>query len=457
MCSDTPTVSEDYAAALGVPKGVLDGQLALLVNQEAGEHVALRLDHPAAPVSHELRQRLRLDLESMGRADLPVQQQRGLLRGLAQLGAKSLERAGALGSFSDLRDALKHTGLPSAGVQYQDRLVKNHEPLLTTQECMVIKEYADALRSALAAQAKGEVVEARVPFSKRLADHDYQDMDPSTRPTAEMVEKVLAEVARQRRACPMLDMRVAPWHSKGAKERTTREIVYSEIAAQASGIPGAATAEAQVAAATAVHTARLLQQTEQPAVWWHSVTMAVHSLVLAGCMGPKAMPVAVAYLAQLSNLGARYNTATAIAYDKALRSRAAETEELRPSDVRALFRVQHERTMAELTTDNVWHHGRGAGPKPPRPPPAHGAQFPQQQQQQQQQQRQQQQQQQQHRGKRRRESRDDRHAPFDSDGLPPPPGPPPALAGNPPPRGGGGKGKGPNNKGSGRRGGQSSN
>ena len=109
-----------------------------------------------------------------------------------------------------------------------------------------------------------------------------------------------------------------------------------------------------VAAATAAHTARLLQQSEHPNQWWQSITMATHSLALAGCMGPTAMHVAVAYLAQLASLGAKYNTATAIMYDKALRTKAAETEEMKPVDVAGLFRVLYGPTLQEVTMEGSW-------------------------------------------------------------------------------------------------------
>ena len=195
-----------------------------------------------------------------------------------------------------------------------------------------------------------------------------------------------------------------------------------------------------------MHTARLLQQSEHPNVWWQSITMATHSLALAGCMGPTAMHVAVAYLAQLATLGAKYNTATAIAYDQALRTRAAETEEMRPADVASLFRAQHGPTLHEVTMERAWAQQRHVGQAPPRPPAqsAGRAQSP-------------------PRGRPQNKApqkgeRRDRQTAFGSESTPPPPpGPPPALARNPPPRGGGGRGKGANSKDNGRRGRQPGN
>ena len=90
LCRDQPGALPEYAHALGVARNVLDGQLALLVDAAPNEPPAAHLDTPDAPVSDLLRQCLRLELHCVDKGNLPVAQQRSLLRALARTGTASL-------------------------------------------------------------------------------------------------------------------------------------------------------------------------------------------------------------------------------------------------------------------------------------------------------------------------------------------------------------------------------
>ena len=124
-----------------VPKGVLDAELALLVDRipagggDAQEPTFLALKQE---VLFLLRQQLLLEVHAMGRRDLPWQQKRALLRAMQTVGVSSLAALGELGDTKTIIEMVGTVaGIHSSGwVAHQRGPIKNGASLLHVAEAL---------------------------------------------------------------------------------------------------------------------------------------------------------------------------------------------------------------------------------------------------------------------------------------------------------------------------------
>ena len=105
VCRDEATVSDAFAVALGVDKGVLDAELAHIVPKLPATAVAVEEPDTLAVSLDGLflrRQRLLLELHAIDRRSFPWKGQRAILRAMQALGVESLAGLGEVGDSASI-------------------------------------------------------------------------------------------------------------------------------------------------------------------------------------------------------------------------------------------------------------------------------------------------------------------------------------------------------------------
>ena len=363
VCRDEATVSDAYAAAMGVDKGVLDAELARIVLRlPAAGGVPEEPDTLAlSPDGLFLRrQRLLLELHAVGRRSFPWKGQRAILRAMQALGVESLGDLGEVGDAASIASLVG--GVPGLGRDgwkgHHHGALKNGDNLLHASEALVAHAFSQrmekALLAAAAEAANPEAVPAApvVPFQDRLVAAGYAGMHVSCRPTVEMVEVALAKAKSTKRVIPYLDTRLPPWKNpQWSKGKDEAERLTARAAEMASELGSANVGQALITGAALAQAGKDLGERQLIGSWLASLSRVVHTLAVAGCFGDGGLSVASGYLSLITHLVASRSPTFAQVYDAKLRQQAASTEEMSAADARDLFHGQHLPTIHEAIVD----------------------------------------------------------------------------------------------------------
>ena len=359
VCEDEEFASEAYATAMKVAKGVLDAELALMVERipavggDAQEPATLALQQEGLLL---LRLRLLLELHALVRRDLPWQQKRALLRALQNMGLSSLVALGEIRNTTAIVEAfVKVAGMGDGGWAAHHRgPIKNGSPLLHAGEALVAHSFSQRYSAAAEAVAAAgpEAPAAALPalrFKERLAVAGYAAIHRSARPSREMVDLVVTKAKSAKRICPFLDSRQHPWRDNTwTKGKTGKATVAlgAEFAEAAGG--GVALSKDVIARAAVVESAKVMSERELAGTWLASVTGVAHSLAVVGCLGDGGLAVASGYLVVITTVLAKRGPLVAILYDEKLCRLACDTEDMTVEDVLKLFHEKNPSVVSEV-------------------------------------------------------------------------------------------------------------
>ena len=363
VCRDEATVSDAFAAAMGVDKGVLDAELARIVLRlpavggvpEEPDTLALSPDGLFLR-----RQRLLLELHAIDRRSFPWKGQRAILRAMQALGVESLGDLGEVGDAASIASLVGGvTGLGRDGWKgHHHGTLKNSDNLLHASEALVAHSFSQRMEKASQAAAAEAANPAAVlavpvvPFQDRLVAAGYAGMHASCRPTVEMVEVVLAKAKSTKRPIPYLDTRLPPWKNpEWSKGKDEAERLTARAAEMASDLGSASVGQALITGAALAQAGKDLGERQLLGSWQASLSRIVHSLAVAGCFGDGGLGVASGYLSLMSHLVAGRSPTFAMVYDAKLRKHAASTEEMSAAEARDLFHGTHFPTMHEAMVD----------------------------------------------------------------------------------------------------------
>ena len=363
MCRDEATVSDAFAAAMGVDKGVLDAEL---------DRIVLRLPAvggmPEEPDTLALspdglflrRQRLLLELHAVDRRSFPWKGQRAILRAMQALGVESLGDLGEVGDAASIASLVGGVaGLGRDGWKgHHHGTLKNNDNLLHASEALVAHAFSQRMEKALLAAAAEAANPAAVPaapvvpFQDRLVAAGYAGMHASCRPTFEMVEVVLAKAKSTKRVIPYLDTRLPPWKNpQWSRGKDEAERLTARAAEMAADLGSANVGQALITGAALAQAGKDLGERQLVGSWLACLGRVVHSLAVAGCFGDGGLSVASGYLSLVSHLVVGRSPAFAQVYDAKLRQYAASTEEMSAAEARELFHGAHLTTMHEAMVD----------------------------------------------------------------------------------------------------------
>ena len=227
---------------------------------------------------------------------------RELIRALQKYRITSLEDAASLfATVSDVKDGLVHEGL------HDNSTFTDESCILGQKACKILMKLGAALwQSTAATTASKPPGSQRVPV-RRLdlvaahCEHGCSGFSRATAPSRAMVHKAMVDKEDgQNVAMPFADLRFAPWSdaawAKGGGGEGYSTGLLQAVGAEAAVLGDAALATELLQGAALRRAAAVSSTGMSHAHFMAALSRYLSALAVAGALGPKGMPVVLAYL-----------------------------------------------------------------------------------------------------------------------------------------------------------------